>query len=258
MIAILLFLTLDGPTAAARLDELRQQLAARGKVETMRELERLAVDAPGTEAGARASLWLADLEQQAGDRPGAKASYLRARPMGGELESLAERGLGDLAMLDGRYVEARRHFDAASLHASTLLRAELDQKRALASRLHVRALGAYAALLLVVAALAWFLVRTIRGRAKLRLPTEVAYVLPIYALLILGAWGHEPNVLRALIWCALASVPLIALSGLAAMRSPARTWLHVGVVGVANLALFYVIVWRCDLIDSLLMTAAPL
>jgi hypothetical protein len=258
MIAILLFLSLDGPTAAARLDELRAHLATRGKPETMRELERLATDAQGTDAGAHASLWLGDLLREGGDPARATAAYLRARPFGGESQALAERGLGDLSVMAQHYLEARAHYEAALPNASPLLRAELTQKRELTTRLHARALTAYGALAVVSLALAWFLSRVLRRKSPLQFPSEIAYVLPIYALLVAGAWGRDANVLHALILCSLASLPLIGLSALAAMRSPVRTWLHLGVLGAATLSLFYLIVWRCQLIDSLLMTTTPM
>jgi hypothetical protein len=258
MIAVLLFLTLDAPTAAARLDDLRHQLAARGKTQTMNELERLGRDAPDTDAGAHALLWLGDLARENGEPERATVAYQRARPMGGEVQALADRGLGDLALRKQRFVEAARLYDSALPFATPLLRAELEQKRALAVRLRARALAAWIALGVVAAALAWFVARIVRRKTPLQFPTEILYVLPVYALLVLGGWGRDANVFHALILCAAASLPLITLSALAAMRSPARPWLHLGVLGAASVALFYAIVWRCELIDSLLMTAAPM
>jgi hypothetical protein len=254
MIAVLLFLSLD---ASTRLDELRRDFAVRGKAATMADLETLS-KADSSEAAARASLWLGDLEREAKQLDAAHAAYSRVLGRGGELGALAERGLGDVALVREQFVEARRHYEAARPGAGPVLGAELDQKIMLVKRLHVRAMAAFAALGVVVLALVWFVMRIVRRKTPLSFPTELAYVLPVYALLLAGGWGRDPHVFHALILCSAASLPLIALSALAAMRSPARTWLHLGVVGAANLALFYVILWRCELIDSLVMTAAPM
>jgi hypothetical protein len=254
MIAVLLFLSLD---ASTRLDELRKDFAVHGKAATMAELEQVAAQ-DSSEGAARASLWLGDLRRESKQLDGARRAYTRVLGRGGELGALAERGLGDVALVREQFVEARRHYEAARPGAPPVLAAELDQKIMLVKRLHVRAMAAFGALGVVVLALAWFVMRIVRRKTPLSFPTEVAYVLPVYALLLAGGWGRDPNVFHALVLCSLASLPLIALSALAAMRSPARTWLHLSVVGAANLALFYVILWRCELIDSLMMTATPM
>jgi hypothetical protein len=257
MIAIVLFLALDATTAQAQLDRLREGLATRGKPATLDALEKLAAAAPDTDAGARALLWLGDLAREAGDRPRARAAFARVSNRDGELGRLAARGLGDVALLDGRYGEAQARYQRAHDGAPPLLAAELEQKITLTRRLQLRRAAAVGALALVVAALGWFVTRIRRHGPRLRFPTEVVYVLPIYALLIAGAWGLDRNIFHALILCALSSLIVIALSAFAAMRAPTAAWLHLTVLSLANAALFYAILWRTDLLDPLITTAAP-
>ena len=72
--------------------------------------------------------------------------------------------------------------------------------------------------------------------------------------------GRDRPVLYALILCALWSTALIGASGLAARRAPPvgmLRWLHMGLLVSANLALFYAVCNRAQLIDSLFFTVAP-
>jgi hypothetical protein len=257
MIGILLFLALDAATAQAELDRLREGLATRGKPATLDALERLANAAPDTDAGARALLWLGDLARESGERPRARAAYARVSGRDGELGRLAARGLGDVDLLEGRYGGARTQYQRARAGAPPLLAAELDQKLMLVQRLWLRQTLAFAALAGVALALAWFVARIRRRGPRLHFPTELAYVVPVYALLIAGAWGLDPNIFHALILCAASSLLVIALSAFAAMRTPTRAWLHVTVLGLTNAALFYAILWRTELLEPLITTAAP-
>jgi hypothetical protein len=258
MIALLIFCaSLDAATAGAELERLQHELAKRGKPETMAALDRLADDAPDTEASGRALVWLGDLARQGNDIARAEKAYGRAATRGGDVGRLGERGLGDVALLQHAYRAARTHYDRAARGAPPLLAAELAEKHTLASRLEARRLAAYGCVGVVALALLWFAARIRRRGPPLAVPTELIYVLPVYALLVAGSWGLDPNVLHALSWCALSSLVVIAFSALAAMRAPVRPWLHIAVLGAANAALFYTILWRTQLLDPLITTAAP-
>ena len=107
----------------------------------------------------------------------------------------------------------------------------------------------------VVASLCFFGLR-MRGHARsLRLPAEVLYALPVYALLIAGALGRDAQVVRALVLGSAGSLVLIAASGIANARTePVRgRWLilHATVLLAANLALFYVVLYRAELLDNI-------
>jgi hypothetical protein len=51
------------------------------------------------------------------------------------------------------------------------------------------------------------------------------------------------------------SLFFIGLSGLASRRSPANPWLHAALLVAGNLALFYAVLNRGGLIESLITTA---
>jgi hypothetical protein len=248
-------LAIDEAQAAARLAEIRARFSTRDKGASMADLQLLAREAEGTESGGRTQVWLGDLLHQAGTNERAREFYLAAAGnASAEVRRLGERGLGDVALGDGRLSEASAHYAAALPGAPAVLAAELSQKIRLAARLQHRREISWAACALIAAALFWFGWRIRRGSGGLGLPTELWYVLPIYALLILGCVGRDAPVLHALIGGAIGSALLIGVSGLAARRSPGRTILHASVVALANLALFYVVVQRSGLIDTLMIT----
>ncbi|HZS41624.1 MAG TPA: hypothetical protein VFF06_32565 [Polyangia bacterium] len=255
-------LALDDQQAAARLAELRAEFPHRDKAESIAALERLAADAPRAEAGGRALLWLGDLARQGGEPERALAFFDRAYAFGGEVHQLAARGKGDSAMAARHYDEARRYYQEALAGASPVLAAELTQKREMAIRLAERRVIAALAWALFAGVVAWFVWRGRLWRGgDLRPPVEALYVLPIYALLIVGCLGRDPGVLHALVLCAPCSTLVIAASGLAARRRPGARWLHAALLVAANLALFYGAVHHAGLLDTLLMTvgidAAP-
>ena len=142
-----------------------------------------------------------------------------------------------------------------------MLALELDQKIAYARKQHRRALGEWASWALVAAALAYFLARSrFWQRPRLRLPTEALYVTPLYALLVIGGVGRDAAVLHALWLCALWSFALIAAAGLAAHRRPpggTGRLAHAGLLAAANGALFYAVLNRAGILDSLFLTVAP-
>ncbi len=255
-------LMLDESGAAARLAELRQGFVGRPKAQSMAELERLADDAPGTAAAARALDWLGDLRRGSGDVPGAAVAYGRAyRSADPEGHRLAARGLGDLAVEKGRFVRGEALYREARAGAAGVLALELDQKIANARRSHRRALAEWASWALVVGALVYFVARARPWRRPwLGLPTEALYAAPVYALLVAGCVGRDPGVLHALWLCALWSLALIAAAGLAARRRAPLGWgrlAHAVLLATANAALFYAVLNRTGVLDSFLFTVAP-
>jgi hypothetical protein len=238
-------------TPEARLAEIRQHFSVAA-------LEELARASPSTEAGGEAAAWRGALALQARELDVAARWFTQAAASAGEGRRQGERGLGDVAMAEHRYGDARARFQAASVGASGVLAAELEQKVALAARFGLRQHLEWAAWLLVCAALAYFVARAWRGSGPLRPPLEAVYVLPLYLLLILGALGREPAVVHALILGAVISSLFVFAAGLAGRRAPPSgrlRWLHAGLVVVANLALFYAVLNRTGLVDSLVMTA---
>lgn len=243
-----------------RLAQIRRAFPTRAKAVSVAALERLAHEAPHDPAGGRAMLWLGDLSLQEGELARAGDFYRGAEPFSGELHRLALRGEGDVAMRAHHYIDARNRYRAALAGAPPILTAELTQKVALAIRLRRRELGALFSLGLYVLVLGWFAWRIRRPGTSLRPPLDALYVVPVYALLILGCLHRDPAVLRALELGALGSLVLIFASGLATRRSPARPLFHATALVCANLALFYVVVWHAGIIDLILTTlqmAAP-
>ena len=255
-------LVLDPTAADARLTELRRDFIARPKAQSMAALAALADEAPGTPAAARALDWLGDLRRGEHDLAGASAAYARAyRSADREGHMLAARGLGDLAVESGHFVRGEALYREARGAAHGVLALELDQKIAFARRSHRRAVGEYACWALVLAALAFFLARSrVWARPRPAFPTEALYAAPVYALLIAGCLGRDPAVLHALWLCALWSLALILSAGLASRRhpptGPARL-AHAALLLVANAALFYAVLNRAGILDSLFFTVAP-
>jgi hypothetical protein len=247
-------LALDENAATARLAELRDSFSRRAKAESIADLERLANEAPSTEAAGRALLWLGDLARQDHQTARAVTFYTRAYGFTGEVHRLAARGRGDMAMIAHHYGDALRFYDEARPGASPVLSAELDQKRELAIRLTARRVWAWIAWALYAAVVAFFVARARPWRGEVRVPTEALYAAPIYALLILGCLGRDATVLHALVLCAPGSLLVIAASGLAARRAPTRKWLHATLLVAANFALFYGAIHRAGLVDTLLIT----
>lgn len=262
LLIVTLPLVLDPAAADARLAELRRDFVGRPKAQSMAALAALADEAPDTPAAARALDWLGDLRRGEGDRAGAEAAYARAyRSHDRQGHCLAARGLGDLAAERGQFSRAGALFREARAEADGVLALELDQKIANTQKSLRRAIAEWACWAFVVAALAYFVARS-RFWAKPRLgaPTEALYAAPVYALLIAGCVGRDPAVLHALWLCALWSLALIATAGLSSRRSAphgsARV-AHVALLTLANGALFYAVLNRAAILDSLFFTVAP-
>jgi hypothetical protein len=239
-------------------------VARQPKQASMAALERFARDeAPGTAAAARAEAWLGDLWRGEHDPGQAEAHYRRAAGSDdAEARGLGNRGLGDLAMADRHYRAAASHYrEAAALLTGDVMTTELGLKRALAEKLGRRAAFEWACWLAIAALLAAYLIRSRFWQApRLALPTEALYVVPPYALLLLGGAGRDPAVWKALALCAVWSTALIAAAGLAARRKPpvgAARVLHALVLAGANVALFYACLNRAAVLDSLFYTVAP-
>ncbi len=262
LLIVTLPLTLDAAAADARLAQLRHDFVGRPKAESMADLARLADDAPDTAAAAHALDWLGDLERGDGDRAGAEAAYARAyRSRDPEGHRRAARGLGDLAVERGRFSRGEALYREARAGAGGVLALELDQKIANARKSYRRAIAEWLCWAFVAGALGWFVARSRAWqRPRLGAPTEALYVAPIYALLILGCVGRDPAVLHALWLCAAWSLALVAAAGLAWRRAlpsgPARL-AHATILTLANAALFYAVLNRAAILDSLFFTVAP-
>ena len=160
-------------------------------------------------------------------------------------------------MAQKNYRQALAHFQTA-LPGGGLLGEELAQKTALARRLLARQRVEWAAWLFLCAVLGYFVVRAWRGDGPLRPPLEAVYVVPLYALLIAGALGRDPLVMQALLLGGAVSVVLVFVVGLALRRAPPTgrlRWAQAGLLVAANLALFYAVLNRTGLVDTLVMTA---
>lgn len=253
MIAILIALLLSA-TPAERLAQIRRNFPLQPKAVAVAALERLVADAPDDPASAHASLWLGGIALQEGDLDGARRDFERADRFPNEIHRLALRGQGDVAYRQRRYSDARRLYQAALVGAPPTLAAELTQKVALSIRARARELAAFVSLFVLLVVLLWFGWRIRRPGASLRLPLEALYVAPVYALLILACVGRDPPILYALELGAAGSLAIIFASGLAQRRSPARPWLHALAIVLANLALFYLVVYAAGIMDTLLVT----
>ena len=230
-----------------------------GKLRSMVLLEQLADRAPHTETAGRALLWLGDLSLQAGEPDRAERFYRRADRGLGLMHWLALRGQGDVALARGQGRLAARIYREAQLGGEPSLASELSAKVKLADRVWHERAGAWLCALMLAAAFATFVWRIGRGSAgPLGIPAELWYVVPVYALFIVGCLGRDWQVLEALSSCAAGLFGLILASGLAAMRAPPRrAWLQVTALVVSNFALFFLVLYQAGLIDRFLMTVHP-
>jgi hypothetical protein len=249
MILLWVLLLSDADT---RLAELRKHFS-------LPALEQLAEDSRGTEAGGQAAAWRGAVAKQGGDFDAAARWFQLAEtaPPGGEARRQAARGLGDLDVAQRRYGDALGRYREAAPGASPILAEELKQKSAVAEKLLQRQRWEWLAWTFLMATFGYFLWRARRGEGRLRPPLEAIYVLPVYVLLYVGALGRDPAVARALGVGGALSLALIATVGLAARRTPPGRrllWLQALLLVTANLALFYAILNRTGLVDTLILT----
>jgi hypothetical protein len=245
--------------AAARLDALRSGFGDHPKEVSMAELERLVEEAPDAPAAGPALIWLGDLTAQTGDAAGAERSYVRAyeTTRDAAVRRLAARGLGDCALAGRRFAAARSRFAEARAGASPVLAEELRQKEARAALLLARSRAEWAAWTILAAAIVMLARAVRRARAPLHAPTELWFVLPIYALFVAGAAGRDPGAITALALCGAGSIVLITLFSLASTGADrAAKTRGLVAVGAANLALFYGALNHAGLIDRLLDAVA--
>jgi hypothetical protein len=252
--------TTSDATAEARLAEIKAHFAARPMASSIADLTRIISDTPNSPASGTASVWLGDLAHQAKLEQRATTFYEAAYRFTGQTHCLADRGLGDTALTRGDYKEAYRYYIEGVNGAGPVLRAELEQKQALALRFLRRARFERVAWFVIACALCFLLWQSYPWRqvsSSSPLPWEFGYLLPIYALIVWVAYGRDDNVYHALLAGALGSLTLVVLSGRAASGvagSPILSVLH-GVATIsANLALFYIVLNRTHLIDTLLFT----
>ncbi|HEX4457013.1 MAG TPA: hypothetical protein VIA18_03540 [Polyangia bacterium] len=228
----------------------------------MRALDELVTEAPGTAASADAAEWLGDLWRTEHDDSRAETSYRHAYEADNrQARVLAARGLGDIA-IDRRHFSTALAFylDARAASASPLLDAELDLKIALARRLRMRALCEWGCWAFVAATIAGLLAHSRFWRGpRLSVPTELLYIVPIYALLTVACIGRDSKVLHALWLIAASSSALIGSASAAAERNPPsghRRLLRMALVTAATVALLYASANRAGLVDSMLFTVA--
>lgn len=246
--------TPDGDATRA-LDDLRRGFAIRSRKDTERELEALAARYEGAPATASALLWLGDLELGDGapDRAERRFAEVARRFPSGESAALAERGLGSCAFARHDWGAAAGHFGAALARArDPALAAELQNRRDLALRERTRYRIEFAAWALCAAAALRFLVLARRG---MRLPLATWFLIPVYALLVAGAWGRDAAVTRALALVGGGSLLLTTLAlAPTAPRSRRALALDAALVALATSGLAYAALRRSGALDALWQT----
>jgi hypothetical protein len=250
MLFFALLAALSEPDQALRTIE--QQFAVRPRAESEAALVALAGRWPDAPAAGRALIWLGGLALGDGRLDAAADRFATTRQrFSGELRALAERGLGDVALHRGHFSKAAAFYGAGLSDAEApSLRFELDEKLALAKRLHRRWLAELAAWLGLVLALAWLG----RGlRRPLRLPAETLYVLPFTALMAALSWPRDHGVFVTLAWLGGGALVIctVAFAGSPAPGGRRRLALDLTAATVANLALGYIALRRGGIIDSL-------
>jgi hypothetical protein len=249
LLLLLAPLTLGEVDAARRLAEIQQQFPLRSRAQSIADARRLADEAPGTEAAGRALLFLGGLALEAGAHGEASGWYERARGAHVAVRALAERGLGDVAFAERRYGEAMHRYDAAIGDAAPPLRDELRFKRAAAGRMRRGWLGEWAAWLAAAGALLVMWWR--RDPGAPRVPREVVFVGPVYAIVIAAALGRDPRALPALVGIAAGSLALLWAWGRVPRPGAARALL--GPCLSAQAAVIYAACHRAHLLDAILM-----
>ena len=239
--------------AAAALEELERAFTQQPQASSEAALEALVARWPATPSAERARLWYGDLCLQSGHYADAYASYLAAERASRDARSktLALRGRGSVAIETHAWSTAVRTLAAAALHADPVLKLELDQKLSFARRERARFLVEIFAWIVLVGVTLVFAER-LRRATRRALPSASVYLVPVYALFLAAAYGHDTQVFRALAWTAVGSLALVSL-GLA-RRDEAQRAERVAVAiafSLANAALIYVAFRRAGLLEIL-------
>jgi hypothetical protein len=165
-----------------------------------------------------------------------------------------------VAFVRGYYRTAQHWYEIAGTGARGVMATELANKQVLAARRWRQQIAEWVAWLIVVAAIAYFLLyqRIWRQPNRLWVPTEVLYLLPVYALLLVCSYGHDAAVAHALVLVVLWSPMIVGSAGLAmARRFPCGRQYVVFALTIvlANCALFFAVCNRAGVIDRLLFKA---
>ena len=247
----------DDAESIAAFHQIESDFGMVPRPQSLAALDAFARDHAASPLAPRSLVWRAQLALVDGDFSGAAARYRAVVSRYGTSDQapFAHRGLGDVAMREGRLDQADREFVLAGAHADPVLRAEVDQKRGLVATLKARHHKGWLALGLFFAVAIFFAVRIIRGAGPIAIPPEAIYALPIVILLAGGARLSDARVVLALSIAATGAMLMIALSGMAAERAPARSvrglGAHIAIVVVAMAALFYFAAERGGIIDVL-------
>lgn len=252
----------DEPLAAAAYARIEHDFGFVPRSETLAALEAFATEYRGSPAAARARVWRGQLALLDDDTDTATRFFGEA--LGDHPDDaqrrFALRGLGDAGLKSARLNIADLNYLAALDGADAVLASELTAKRRLVAKWQERRWVGFVSALLLAAAAAWFARRVLRGRGRLRFPSEATYAAPIFALLVSGARTSDRRVIPALAMCGVGAFLLIILSGLAADRDPAksrsRIALHAAVLVAGCAGLFYLAAFVGDIMDLLTDTFA--
>jgi hypothetical protein len=207
---------------------------------------------PSSAAAGKALIWLGGLALARRDRLRARVCFGAAlqRFPEGELAALAHRGLGDVSFGERHWMAALAEYDEALPQASPLLRYELLEKRAATLTEQRRFLLEVAAWGIASVICSWFAWRS--RRQRFRLPPETVWLAPIYILLVMAAWGRDPNVPSALAYFACGSLALVTVAFAGRRQGTTRSLvLEAALVTIGNLAIAYIAIRRAGLIDVL-------
>ncbi len=258
-----------GAAALAAFTEIKQRHAERGVDESIRRMEELVAAHPDWPGLPDALLWLAETQARTGRHAEARRRFLEvaerwpadprafAALEGAAQATLAQRDWAGAEELYRRLPvgddPARLQVRAAGLEA--VARERTRHRLYLGGHALVAAVLIGLLLSLRLAAGSW----PAAGRALLRPPTEILYMIPVAGLLIGAALtGHEdiaPAV--AIILTGGLAVTWVSGAGLAAgttRRPRLRALVHAAACAVAVVALCWIALYRTGLLDMILET----
>jgi len=261
----------DAPAMAAYTDVL-QRFHQRTEAQSIQRMEKVISDYPNWSGITDAMLWLGTLHERKNRLSAADKWYVAAakRAEGEQVgternEHLfnAYRGAGDVAAKRDQFAKARNYYermpidgDASKMEARKQLLADLATKKARTTYywLTIALLS-----LLVLAGIGS--IRTSHGswtdaaRAVARPPTEVIFMLPVAAILMVASFtGHHPTA-KAVTIIAIGGVAIAWLNGAGmtgSNRSRVRLWLHLVGSAAAAFCLCYIALHVTDLIDQMM------